>query len=218
MAQNYQPSFKLPINQKTDENRPTKTTSPSEASAEINLEVPFFVQAPSADWNSDFKEACEEASLLMVDAYYKNYILNIEEQEKKLLELISWQEKNWRGHFDLTVQQTAKLAGQYLNYQNYKILNNPSLSDILNELNQRHPLIMPAAGQLLNNPHYRQPGPIYHMLIIKGYADGRFITNDPGTKFGHDYLYDYQTLISALHDFAAPNITAGDKKILVIYP
>ena len=36
-----------------------------------NLDVPFTSQAPFADWNETFKEACEEASALMVHYFYQ---------------------------------------------------------------------------------------------------------------------------------------------------
>ena len=46
------------------------------------------------------------------------------------------------------------------------------------------------------------------MLVIKGFtSDGKFITNDPGTRNGADYLYTESTLMSAIHDWtgAAPD-------------
>jgi len=53
----------------------------------------------------------------------------------------------------------------------------------------------------LNNPNFKQPGPIYHMLVIKGYNSWEFITNDPGTRKGNSFKYPYSTLINAVHDW-----------------
>src|SRR5690554_5866511 len=42
---------------------------PKEVPAEINLAVPFTSQAPTANWDMPFQEACEEAAALMVHYY-----------------------------------------------------------------------------------------------------------------------------------------------------
>ena len=41
------------------------------------------------------------------------------------------------------------------------------------------------------------------MLVIRGYDDENqeFITNDPGTKRGKGFRYDYQTLLQAIADW-----------------
>ena len=46
---------------------------------EINIAVPFTSQAPYAIWDPLHDDACEEASLIMLDAFYKN---------KKTLQLV----------------------------------------------------------------------------------------------------------------------------------
>ena len=74
---------------------------------------------------------------------------------------------------------------------------------------------MTLAGRELNNPYYKAPGPIYHAVVVKGYVNGKFITNDPGTSHGHDYLYDPQTLINANHEWNAANIDQGRHAIII---
>ena len=39
--------------------------------------------------------------------------------------------------------------------------------------------------------YYAHPGPVRHMLLIKGYDGERgvFITNDPGTRHGESFEY-----------------------------
>ncbi len=185
----------------------------------FNLNVPFTSQAPFADWNETFKEACEEASLLMADAFYKNKNLTAEAAAEEILKMVEWQNKNFGGHYDLTVEQTAQVAKEYLGYQKIELLVDPTIEQIKKLLDQKLPVIVPAAGRELNNPYFRNPGPVYHMLLIKGYTENKFITNDPGTKRGQDYLYDYQTIMEATHDWNGENaIGQGAKRVLVIYP
>jgi len=185
----------------------------------FNLKVPFTPQAPLADWDPTFKEACEEASALMVDYFYRGKDFTPEQATEEILKLVSWQQDRWGGHFDLTADQTAEMIKEYFGYKKVEVLTNPSALEIEQQLVQGRPVIVPAAGQQLGNPYFRSPGPIYHMLVIKGYAPGRlFITNDPGTKRGEDFLYSYEVLMNAMHDWDENNILNGAKKIIVVYP
>ena len=56
------------------------------------------------------------------------------------------------------------------------------------------------------------------MLVIKGYLDNSFITNDPGTKRGENFIYSIDNLLLSLADWdikkAYPN--EGLKTGLVI--
>lgn len=183
-----------------------------------NLDVPFTPQAPFANWNETFKEACEEASALMVHYYYQNKTFTPQIATDEILKMVAWQEKNWGGHFDLTATQTAQLIKNYWGYKKVEVIDEPTIDDIKYQVSQQRPVIVPAAGRELDNPYFRTPGPIYHMLVIKGYIDDKFITNDPGTKRGKDYLYDFQTIMNAVHDWNEENILNGEKKIIVIYP
>ncbi len=56
------------------------------------------------------------------------------------------------------------------------------------------------------------------MLVIKGYtADGKFITNDPGTRRGADFLYSAATLLNANHDWRADGkVDRGRKVVLIV--
>lgn len=55
------------------------------------------------------------------------------------------------------------------------------------------------------NPNFKQPGPDQHMLVIIGFDPHKkqFITNDPGTKIGANYHYNYTTLYNAIRDYPA---------------
>jgi|SRR3989344_225993 len=204
---------------KTENQLPPPKADRPLAETSFNLDVPFTPQAPDAIWDETFKEACEEAAALMVDYYYKNKTLAPAVATAEILKMVDWQIKNFNGHFDLTVQQTAEMIKNYFGYQKVEVLDNPTIDDIKFHLNKKRPVIVPAAGRELANPYFRTPGPLYHMLVIKGYTENQFITNDPGTKRGENYLYDYEIIMNAMHDWNnSGEITEGAKRIIVIYP
>ncbi len=179
----------------TKEPIPTKLPTTS-----YNLAVPFQAQAPFGNWVEPYKEACEEASLIMVDHYLAGTSLSKQQMQDEIDSQISWELEKWGGHFDLTMAQTATLAQAMYNYQT-RIITDLTIDKIKAEINAGNPIIIPAAGRELGNPNFRQPGPLYHMLVIKGYLPGKFITNDPGTRNGADYVYSESVLMAAIHDW-----------------
>jgi hypothetical protein len=56
------------------------------------------------------------------------------------------------------------------------------------------------------------------MLVIKGYTSAeKFITNDPGTRRGADFLYDENVIMEAMHDWRVDkNIDLGKKVIIIV--
>lgn len=168
--------------------------------ASFNLAVPFQAQAPFGNWVEPYKEGCEEASLIMVDHYLAGTSLSKQQMQDEIDSQISWELEQWGGHFDLTLAQTATLAQAMYNYQT-RIITDLTIDKIKAEINAGHPVIIPAAGRELGNPNFRSPGPLYHMLVIKGYLPGKFITNDPGTRNGADYVYSETVLMAAIHDW-----------------
>lgn len=186
-----------------------------EIQPEINLAVPFTVQAPEADWSLPYKEACEEAAILMAVYYLQNKGLNPEVAKTEIDNMVEWQQVNWGGHYDLTITDTARLVQEYFVVFKTTIISDLSIDKVKSYLNQGFPVIVPAAGRELGNPFFQTPGPLYHMLIIKGYTDDMFITNDPGTKRGQDFVYIQDVLMSAIHDWDGQGL-GGDKVGLVI--
>ncbi len=184
----------------------------------FNLDVPFTSQAPHADWNETFKEGCEEASALMIDYFYNDKVFTPDAASDEIIKMVEWQLDYFGGHFDLTAEQTAKMIKEYWGYEKVEVIDEPTIDDIKYHISQKRPVIVPAAGRELGNPYFRQPGPIYHMLVIKGYTETQFITNDPGTKRGENFLYDYDVLMMAIHDWDEDDIIQGEKRIIVIFP
>ena len=55
------------------------------------------------------------------------------------------------------------------------------------------------------------------MLIIKGYTkEGNFITNDPGTRRGADFIYSPGVLMNAIHDWNGGDVDNGKKVMIVV--
>ena len=103
-----------------------------------------------------------------------------------------------------------------LDIGHWKLLDDPSVEDLKQELSQGHPIVAPFAGRQLGNPFYSGEGPLYHMMVIKGYDEEHFITNDVGTKRGESFIYPYQTIISAMHEWHDEDINLGAKKVIVL--
>lgn len=163
------------------------------------LPVIFSQQAPFANWDAVHEETCEEASIIMAVKYFEQKSLNESIMEVEIQELLSWEEKN--GYkVDLTADETAYILNSY-----YKIkattTSEVTIDKIKYELSKGNLIIIPAAGRELDNPNFKTPGPIYHMLVIKGYNDSEFITNDPGTRKGNGFKYTYSNLLNAVHNW-----------------
>lgn len=185
----------------------------------VNLNVPFTSQAPSGSWVLPFKEACEEASILMLDKFYKKQsFTSVGETEEEIKKIVSFEEQELDFHLDTNAQETAQILKSYFGYQNVRVVDDITVNDIKRELAEGRPVIVPAAGRMLGNPYYRQPGPLYHMLVVKGYTATKFITNDPGTRRGKDFTYSFNTLYNAIHDWNNGNVNEGRKMMIVVEP
>lgn len=207
--------------------KPVSTPTPSVKASEINLAVPFVPQAPFANWDLPYQEACEETSAILVDKFYKNESLTPQEANVEILKLVDWQKRKFGYYMHTTAAETATILKEYFGYKRVDVLYDISSEDIKKHLLAGRPVIVPVDGQQVGNPYYRQPGPSYHMLVVKGFtADGKFITNDVGTKRGYNYVYDIPTFYNAIHDapsggdgpIAEEVVRTGRKAIVVVYP
>lgn len=167
---------------------------------EYNLSVPFASQAPNADWGMPYQEACEEASLIMADAFFKGYSLSAEKMDQDIKKLVDW-EMDYFGYYqDTTSEEVALVAKEYFGLQ-VELDRDVSVENIKKLISQNKLVLVPSAGRILPNPNFTGEGPLYHMLVIRGYANEYFITNDPGTRRGEEFLYKYDDLLDAVHDW-----------------
>ena len=185
---------------------------------QINLAVPFTSQAPHKNWDTPYKEFCEEASALMAASFIKGAdIPNADFANIELLKIKAFEERRFGYYEDTTAIETAIILREYFSVPRVDVRYDPDAADIKKALAEGKAVIVPAAGRELPNPYFRRPGPLYHMLVIKGYTkDGRFITNDPGTRRGADFLYDPDALLGAVHDWNGGNVEEGRRVMIVV--
>lgn len=200
----------------------------------LNLPIPFTAQAPTGNWDQLHNEACEEAGAIMVAEYFKgnkNIQLDPELVEGQISSLTLWQDQHFGYHLDTTAEETAQMIRGYYGLE-AKVVSNYTLQNIKDELNSHHAVILPVNGRQIGNPNYKQPGPIYHMLVIRGYSDAALgvgaptgasehstilITNDSGTRKGQNYPYTFETLYNAAADWDHnTNTIDQNKKVMIV--
>ncbi len=201
-------------------NAPTGTSVPMQEKlpAEVNLAIPFTSQAPYQNWGQPYEDFCEEASVLMAIQFVRGQdIPDAEFADRQLLAIRNFELGEFGDYKDTNAQQTSVILKKFFGYPNVKLVSNPTVADIKNYVAQHKAVLVPAAGQELPNPYFKQPGPPYHMVVIKGYtADGKFITNDPGTRRGADFMYTYGAIMNAMHDWNGGDVEHGAKVIIVV--
>ncbi len=205
-------------------NTPTPAPAPTPSGTEpisFNLAVPFTSQAPTGDWDEPYQDACEEASLYMVHEYYEGVPagqIDANTANEAILQIIKFEQALFGFYESTTAAQTAMLAEQMYGYEQVEVFDNPTVEDIKAQIAAGHPVIVPEDGQLLGNPYYTAPGPLYHMLVLKGYTKTQFITNDAGTRRGEDYAYAFDTVMNAMHDWNGGDVPNGGKEMIVVFP
>lgn len=191
--------------------------TPAQLPNTFKLTVAFTPQAPTANWDELHDTACEEVSSIIANSYFAG-IKNLDAKyvEEQITKLTKWEDQNYGYHLDTTTQETARMISEV-----YKLQT--SIVDISEEvikksLTENSLIILPANGQLLKNPYFQTPGPIYHMLVITGYNETNFITNDPGTKRGQNYEYSYGTLYNSNGSWShlLGKVDLIDKKIIIV--
>jgi hypothetical protein len=186
---------------------------------EFNLAVPFTSQAPTGEWDALHEDACEEASLLMIQEFYRGSgqaQLAVDFAENRLQAMVAEQVALGLTP-SITAAEFADFAAAHTGLRP-EILENPTGEELRAILRAGQPIVVPAAGKLLNNPYFSGEGPVYHMLVIRGYTETGFITNDPGTRHGQGYFYEENTLLSAIGDWNNGDPDTGDKRVIILYP
>ena len=201
----------------------TPNDTPNEAAKPLPpsllIKVPFTTQAPTANWDELHNEACEEASAIMANAYFDgtpaDQTLTVSLVEGEINKLTHWQDEHQGYHLDQTTAETSVMIEAMYGLKTKQL--GLSESEIKQALAENKLVLISFNGRALHNPHYKQPGPIHHMMVITGWTeDGKFITNDPGTKFGKNYQYDYKTLFDAAADWDHSTNNVDDTKKFMI--
>jgi len=190
----------------------------------VVLAVPYVAEAPDGVWTGPWKNACEEASITMVEKYYAGEkIVSVSEAKVEMQMLFKIQDKVWGSDANSDASRTAQLINDYTTYT-AKIVDNPTVEQIKNELKNGHPVISLHYGKDLNNANipFLRSGSYYHMMVIMGYDDAskEFITNDDGdAKTGQGHRYDYTLFMHSLHDYIyATKKTDGPPRVIFTLP
>ncbi len=184
---------------------------------EFELDVAFTAQAPTGNWDELHNEACEEASVIMTWAYF-NDTTSLPPQlvEREITKLTEFQQTNYGYYLSITTPETARMAEEVYGLETE--IEAYDEETIKRALMENKLVIVPAQGQYLGNPNFTAPGPLYHMLVVIGWDEQGFITNDPGTRNGANYNYSYDTLESATGNYshATKLVDIGDKEIIIV--
>ncbi len=185
----------------------------------LNIDMPFYAQAPHANWDLPYQEACEEASVLLVKNLYKNHNWTADQFDQEILKIVEWEKQKFGDYLHTDVEQTVTMVEEYLGL-NAKVHEDPSFLEIQQILAKGHLIVAPFAGKKLKNPFYTNGGPRYHMMVVKGYDDAKqqVVTHDVGTRRGANYVYSWERFNEALHDWHDKDMNLGDKKVIEIWP
>lgn len=185
--------------------------------SEFNLDIPFTSQAPFGNWDAAHEEYCEEASLVMAIRFLTNRgISGAQDADDAMNAMKDWQVERF-GYFEsTTADETATIAREYLGLQ-AKVVKDFTWDEVKRELLQGHVVILPSAGRELGNPNFTGLGPIYHMLVVRGWTSTHIITNDPGTRKGEEYVYNPDVLYAAVGDYNHNDPAHGDTVMVVVW-
>lgn len=172
--------------------------------SKVNLDVAFATQAPNSDWGLPYQEACEEASLIQARKYFYNEKLDKAIMDAEIKKVVEWEKTYFNVYTDTALSEVKIIAEQYFGLD-AEISEDVSVENIKKQLAQGFLVLAPTAGRELGNPNFKQPGPIYHFVVIRGYKGDKFIVNDVGTRKGDGYVYDFDVLINAIHDLPMVN-------------
>ncbi len=187
--------------------------------ASINLAIPFTSQAPHSNWDLPYQEACEEASILMAVSFFDKELVNLssaDSADEAILSVVEFETDKYDLYLDTTAAETKRFAEAMYPGYSFDLLSNPSVDDIKTALSNGSPVIVPAAGRELGNPNFTGAGPLYHMLVVRGYTDSTFVTNDPGTRNGNGYVYKQKTIMDAMGDWNGGDPANGAKVVIVV--
>jgi len=171
----------------------------SNLSSNVDWPVPFAMQAPFSNWDMPYQEMCEEAALVLTAKYYNKEPLDKNIMDQELKKIRDWESDKWGIYTDSTAAEIKEMGESIYNL-NIVISEDVSVENIKNNLRKNYLVLVPTAGRELHNPYFKQPGPLYHILVLRGFNETNFIANDVGIGKGEAYQYKFQTVINATHD------------------
>ncbi len=182
----------------------------------LNLDIPYTSQAPERKWIDPWEDACEEASILMLDAYYKGYGLSPLFAKDEIQKMIAWEgERAW--YKSISIQKVVQLYEHFFPKGKHpRIVEHPTVKQIKEFIKNGTPVLVVADGKTLPNKWYSNGGPEYHALIIRGFTEDAFITNDPGVNRGKNFAFPIDALMNSIHDWNNGDVRNGTPAIMVL--
>lgn len=181
------------------------------------LGIEFTSQAPEKNWRQPWQDACEETSIVIVDNFYNKKSLNTKTAKSEILKIFYIKEKVFGPSLDEDAEKMNYIINNFLNWEG-RVVENLTLEQIKEEITNNRPVILPADGKILKNKYFNTSG--YHVFVISGYDDDKkmFITQEPGTRFGKNYLYSYDTVERAMRDYHVQGLNQGKRVAIFTSP
>lgn len=181
------------------------TGSSSLASAQtaesVRLSVPYVSQVPQGNWVLPWSQACEEASIAMVQYFYEGKLgPTVAEGEAFMEKQIAWEDANLNKNQDTNADETASVIESNAGFD-VSVKRDPTLEEIKDELRKRRPVIALIDMHKLYGE--RPATDSFHVLVINGFDEAKrvFFVEDPARENAKSY--SYETVMGALHDFNA---------------
>ncbi|MBP7841056.1 hypothetical protein KA037_00015 [Patescibacteria group bacterium] len=126
------------------------------------------MQAPDNKRVLPWTEACSEANLVLAAYYIQNKVLTKDQFKKDILAMTKVQDKFFDTYIEIPMVELKKLYDRfYPKIGTSKIIENPTIEQIKEELSQGNIVIVPTAGKELNNPYYLEYAPRFHTVLIR---------------------------------------------------
>lgn len=191
-------------------NEPSSSASNQSQEASVayrNLNVPYINEAPDGVFKAPWNNACEEASIAMIESYYQGKTKASPEEAKEMMQnFFAYQDKKYGSNANSDAARTADIINQTTSF-GAEAIDNPTLEQIKNELIHDRPVISFNNGKILGNKNipFLAGGSYFHTMVIKGFDDEKmeFITNDDGDQVeGAGKRYSYRVFMDSLHDYS----------------
>lgn len=182
---------------------PTVTPTPP---VQVQLAVPYVNEAPDGNWSGPWKNGCEEAAVVMVEAFYQNKSsVSIAEAKQMMQQLFDEQDREWGSNANSDAARTVQFIHE-LDLFKARIVEDPTVQQIKEEVAAGRPVITLHRGFELGNSNipFLATGSSYHTLVVVGYDDARkeFMVHDDGDdKAGTNRRYSYAVVMGSLHDY-----------------
>jgi len=172
----------------------------------VELAVPFIHETPDGVWVGSWKNACEEASVAMVEKFYEGVEEVDAETAKAVMRgLFAVEVSLWGSDRDADALWLERLISEGAGFEG-RIVRAPDVDSIKAELVAGRPVISLHYGKILDNKNvpFLASVSYYHVLVVIGFDEDaqEFIVHDDGDeKTGAGHRYGYDLFMSSLGDF-----------------